>query len=272
MNGTPENDRWSAGTDHGRAEMDGFITLGMKEDALRLARLNLEQNTVTVEKFNDALNAIQVFADKTRPWTAVVESAYEHLSKREKPAVRFLMMSFYNASPNHEAVLRLKPKRFTGKFALVELAYALEATFALDKTEIMGTLARCLPRAINEADHPIMQARLLLCHAEYLARRGKWDETIAVLEGVQSNEIFNRNAVTAIVEVHVARALQALREGFKLIRQFNRHFDPDAETIMPGNDKAIQDGAAREFRRLQKSLEQIVSEKRQRKLGLIGKK
>ena len=54
-----------------------------------------------------------------------------------------------------------------------------------------------------------------------------------------------------------------------LIEQFNRTFDPEAETIVPGNDKAVQEQAAKEFRRWQKTLEKIVPEKRQRALGLL---
>jgi hypothetical protein len=41
------------------------------------------------------------------------------------------------------------------------------------------------------------------------------------------------------------------------------------ETTLPGNDKAIQQDAEKKFRTLQKILEKIVPEKRQKELGLI---
>jgi len=40
---------------------------------------------------------------------------------------------------------------------------------------------------------------------------------------------------------------------------------------LPGNDKAIQQDAAKQFRRLEKILEQIVPKERQRDLGIDTK-
>ncbi len=269
-----KNDRWTTRRNcrphAGRSEMDGLIELGMKAEALRRARTILKQSPITAEAFNDALNAIQTLTGRIKPWAELVEAAYMRLPKRQRPRSRFWIMAFRNASRNHEGVLKLTPGRFAGEWALLELAYALEASFELGRTEIMEKLARRLPHAITEADHPMMQSYLLLSLAEYLARKGKWDEAIAVLEEVQSNETFERNAVTAIVELHVARALKAVRLGFRLLQQFNQDFDPSAEIIVPGNDKAVREQAAEEFGRLQKTLVKIVPPKRQVELGLLA--
>ena len=224
---------------------------------------------MTAQAFNDALNAILTLADKLKPWTPLVESAYERLPRHDRPSARFFIMSFRSVRHDHEGVLQLIPKRFTGEFAPVELAYVLEATFELGRTELMEKLAKRLPRAVSEAENPTMQSHLLLCLAEFLARKGKWDETIAVLETVQSSKIFNRNAVTGIVEVHVVRALLALQHGCRVNDEFNRKSDPEMEITLPRNDQALLAQAANEFQRLRKLLEKIVPEKRQQKLGLL---
>jgi len=201
-------------------------------------------------------------ADKLKSWTRLVKSAYEHLPKRQRSPVRFIMMSVLNGCGDYDAVLHLLPKHFTGEFALVELAYAIDATFELGNTELMDKLAKRSPDAVRKAEHPIMKSRLLLCLAECLVRAGKWDGAISVLERVQTNETFCRNAVTGIVEIHASRALLALRQGFQFIERFNRNFDPETEIMLPGNDRAVQEQAAKEFRRLQKILESIVPRKR----------
>src|ERR1041384_5706091 len=101
-----------------------------------------------------ALNANLTHADRVKSWTKLVESAYERLPKRQRPAVRFLMISFRNSCHNPDGVLQLMSKNFTGEFALVELAYAMEASFELDKRELIQKLARCLPGAISKASRP----------------------------------------------------------------------------------------------------------------------
>ena len=117
----------------------------------------------------------------------------------------------------------------------------LYVAFELGKTELMEKLAKRLPRAIRDAEHPLMKSRLLLARAEYLVRKGKWDAAIAALETAQGHETCNGSAVTSIVEIHAIRALLALRQGFQLIEQFNRNFDPETETMLSGNDKAVQE-------------------------------
>jgi hypothetical protein len=80
-----------------------------------------------------------------------VETTYERLPKRERPASRFWMMAFRSRCSDHDGVLRFMPKRFAGEFALVELALVMEATFELGRTELMEKLAKRLPLAIHEA-------------------------------------------------------------------------------------------------------------------------
>jgi len=74
--------------------------------------------------------------------------------------------------------------------------------------------------------------------------------------------------VIGIVELHVASALRTIRRGFRLIQEFNKHFDPEAEIILPGNDQAIQQNAAKQHKRLQRILERIVPKERQEELGV----
>jgi hypothetical protein len=84
------------------SEIEGLIELGMKDEALRRARLNLRQNPITAKALGEALDAILTLADRPKPWANLVESAYERLPKRERPAVRCLVMSLRNACRNYE--------------------------------------------------------------------------------------------------------------------------------------------------------------------------
>jgi len=47
----------------GLDELGGFVKLGMKREALKLARRTLKQADVTAKAFNDALDAVLTLAD-----------------------------------------------------------------------------------------------------------------------------------------------------------------------------------------------------------------
>jgi hypothetical protein len=252
----------------GSSELEGLVEMGMKDEALRLARRTLKGDSITADTFNDALDAIIFFADGCKPWAKLVESAYARLSKRDRRSACSNLLSFHCCNHDYEAASRFIPRRFEGEEWLSELGFAMETMLALGKMNEVEKLARRLPRAIKEADNRMMQAMLLHFQAEYLVRKGDWDRAIKLLEIVQLHETFSQNAVAGIVEIHAACALLAIQRGLQLVEKFNQNFDPVAETIVPGKDKAIQQTAEKEFRRLQKILENILPEKRRKKLGV----
>jgi hypothetical protein len=239
----------------------------MKRDALGLAGRLLKSRRLPASAFNEALDAILTLANSVKRWRPLVESAYRRVPKRDRGSVRFWMMAVRSACGDHEGVLQLSPKRFTGESALKELIYSIEATFALGNRKLMSDLAARFPRFMHQIDGPILNAQALLCLAEFYARQGDWDVAITGAELAQDCETLHRNAVHAIVEIHAARALLAIRRGFDRIERFNKNFDPTTELIVPGNDAAVQEQAAKEFRRLQRILEKVVPKERQKELG-----
>jgi len=241
----------------------------MKREALRLARDELKSCRMTAEKFNEALNAVLTMSDRLSSWMQRVESSYERVPKSRRAAARFYLISFRASLGDHEGVLRLMPKRFAGPAALVELAFVMDAALSLNRKDVVLSLTRRLPRAIEVAEHPMTRAHLLLGLSEIFARDGNWVAAIATAEVAQTSDLFNQNATLAIVEYHVAGALRALQAGLQFAEEHRQNYDPQTELVLPGNTDAVQHQAANEFRRLQKSLARIVPEKRQGELGLL---
>lgn len=252
------------------SELDGYVGAGMKKEALRLVRRLLKAPTVAAPTFAEAVHAILILADKVKLWKALVESAYARIPKRKRGLVRFWIMSVRNVCDDAEGVLQLIPKRFTGKWALLELIWAVEATFATGRDELMNTLASRLLRIVDKAQDPPTQALLSLCLAELFARWGAWawDDAIGMANEAQECSAFLQRAVGTTVDIHVARALKAVRWGFIKIKLLRRQFDPEVELTIPGNESAMLDDAAKKFERLQKMLERILPKERQKELGL----
>jgi hypothetical protein len=252
----------------GLDEWAGLSGLGMKREALTKARRALKSHDMTSNDFNNALNVILTHADKCKPWTPVVETAYARLQKRDKKAVRRWMLYFYCCSRNHEAASKFIPHRFSGEFDIAELAFTCETWLELKRMDEMDKLAKRLSLAFKVAEHPSMLPHLTGYLGEYYARKGLWNKAVKLWESVQLDKIHCQSAVESIVEIHVAGALLAIKRGLELVDKFNREFDPQMETTLPGNDKKIQQHTEKKFRKLKKILEKIMSEKRQEELGL----
>jgi hypothetical protein len=249
-------------------EIRGCVHLGMKREALKLARRTLKQTDVAEKDFSEAVNAILIHADKCKPWSPVVKAAYARLSKRDKQAVRRWMLYFCSASKNYEAAIKFIPRQFVGKFDLTELAFTCEIWLQLERMDEMDKLAKKLSRAIGQAKYPLMQTKLAECLAEYYTRKGLWNKAVELWEFVRLDNIFCENAVASIVDIHVAGALLAIKRGLGLVEKFKQNPDPQMETTLPGNDKKIQQRAEKKFRKLKKILEKIVPKKRCNELGL----
>ncbi|HEY1719346.1 MAG TPA: hypothetical protein VGH42_13790, partial [Verrucomicrobiae bacterium] len=160
MKRIPEHNSRKETQNKSASDLKGFTELGMKREALKLARHKLKQINITAKDFSEALNAILIQADKCKSWTPIIEAAYAHLSKRDKQTVRCWMLYFYNSIKNHEIANRFIPSRFTSKCELAELAFAGETWIALNKMNEMDKLAKKLLWAFKVAEQPMMQALL----------------------------------------------------------------------------------------------------------------
>jgi lipopolysaccharide biosynthesis regulator YciM len=223
---------------------------------------------MTSNDFNNALNVILTHADKCKPWTPVVETAYARLQKCDKQAVRRWMLYFYCSCRNHKAAAKFIPRRFAGEFDIAELAFTCETWLELKRMDEMEKLAKRLSRAFKVAKHPSMLTHLAGYLGEFYARKGLWNKAVKFWEFVQQDNIHCQNAVESIVEIHVAGAMLAIKRGLELVENFNQNPDPQMETTLPGNNKKIQQRAEKKFRKLKRILEKIVPEKRQKDLGL----
>lgn len=268
MKRTPEHIPRNETQSQPTSELKGLVGLGMKHEALKLARRTLKQPDITAKIFDGALDAILTLADKCKPWTPVVEAAYARLPEPDQQAVRHWMLYFYNSCKNHEAAAKFILCRFVGEVDLLDLAFTCETLLELKRMDEMDKLAETLSRAIKEAGHPLMRTHLAECLAEYYTRKGLWNKAIELWEFVQQDNIFCQNAIGGIVEIQIAAALLAIKRGLELVKKFNQDINPKMETTLPRNDKAIQQQTEKQFRKWRKILEKIVPEKRQKELGL----
>jgi hypothetical protein len=239
-------------------ELDGLIRAGMKKEALALVRRLLNEPSVATPTFAEAAMAILSLVGRADRWRAQMESAYERMPKRQRRAARFWLLSIRHGCLDHEAVLRLLPRRFTGKFASLELAWALEAAFATNNEPLLRALAPRLPRVLRRASHPTAKSQLWLGLARCCLLEGRWDHAIAAAKLAQEDTCSLPQAVSILVALHVARALGAVNLGLERIQEYRKNFNPEAELVSPGVQDVLLDAAAKEFGRLQRRLDSVA--------------
>ena len=250
------------------SELEGLVGMGMEKDALKLARQILETESIKASDFKCAVNAILILGDDVKSWRPLVESAFEHLSPREKRAATHVLIYVRGVCYDHEAVLKAMPKRMSTSDGGMSLHYVLEAMLHLGKIEESRPLAKWAVNVIDFSDNDMVRVLLMSSVAEFCARTGWWEKALDFWKKVREHETLHRNAVEGIVEIHCARALRAIERGFEYVERYKMKLDPELETMLPGNNKSVQKSAAKEFLRLQKILERIVPKERQKELGM----
>ena len=134
------------------SELAGWVELGKKDEALKLARRIFRQRTIRPEAFNEAVDALVTLADALKRWSPVVESAYARLTKRAQRAVRHSMLNFYYSADNFESARCFIPRRFEREANLLDLAFGLDTLLELGRIEDAGRVARRVALAIEEVE------------------------------------------------------------------------------------------------------------------------
>ena len=71
-----------------------------------------------------------------------------------------------------------------------------------------------------------------------------------------------------LVELHLARALLAVRSGLESLQALKKNFDPELEVQLPGNDKTRWEKTETELKRLGNRLEKALPKDTLRQFGL----
>jgi len=164
-------------------EMQGFLGLGMKKEALKLAHKFLEMPRLNAQQFQECLAVADGFICKSKHWQSLLEKAYGQLNPRDQEISRPKMLIFYSGRGNKEAVLRLLPKRLTHRNDLLELLITWETWL---ENERMADLEKTVPimsRAIQTAKFTAMSAWLAAAYAKF------WEKKAEVIGDNQLNNL-----------------------------------------------------------------------------------
>jgi hypothetical protein len=145
-------------------ELEGFIELGMLEDAMALARKILETDTLSAGDFNRVSKILALSRIPLAQWMSSVEIAYSRLSSALKKRVRRVMFFLNVQMGNHEKGEQFLSTRPSTSF---EMWYAMNAHLKAGRLARATSLARrCENKLLKGWDDNSIHKAL----ADYYAR------------------------------------------------------------------------------------------------------
>jgi hypothetical protein len=247
-------------------EISGCCDLGMKREALRLARAVFTKRRIIPEEFSEALRVIPIYSS-FNTWKPMIEEAYNRQSRRFKRNVRSEMLDMYACLDDWETALRFVDLKRASTAA--EMYFSMDVLLALDKLDQAECLAAKCQQSIRFAVDLFDRSLLLTALANFLARTHKWEEATAVWQRVPLDQPFRRNALCGIVELHLGAAFEAIENGLRSLADLKQNPNPQSTLCLPGNDLKLTCEAEKELLTFRRVIDKVLPKEARKALGIV---
>ena len=248
-----------------RDELDGYLDMGMAAEGLEVAEKLLALPKVSVIDLEYALSAVMMMADEPRGWGTKFAAAFRRMPAKTKQLARITMFSMYAAIGEYEkAESFLTVKDIESPR---DLALAMDTLLALGKLKDAASVGRQCSVLLNGRMDPLEASHLLRAMASYFERSGEWEAALRAWEMVPAGGPLSESALISKVEIHLARAFTAAREGISSLAP--KAALPDAHSLsFLGQSRLRVDGAVRELKKFARVIEKLLPEARRKELGI----
>jgi hypothetical protein len=246
------------------AEASGYTDIGMKKDALRIARAILQKKRITPEEFFQAVRTVGVHSSFNR-WKTKIRVAYDRQSRRFKRKARSEMLSMYVSLGEWQTALQFVEIR---RPSYADILFGMDVLLELNKLEEAELLVRRCTRALRCATDRFERSVLLTALGEFCSRVQRWDDAIAVWERTPLEQPFRRDALSGIAKIHLARALQSVDRGLQRLSELKADPDTENELCLPGNDLALTLQAEKELLKFKRGVEKLLPAEARKELGI----
>ena len=250
---------------HVPTELAGYIEIGMKKEALRLARAILEKKRITPEEFFQVIRAIGVYSDFNK-WKADIRTAYDRQSERFKRQARSEMLDMYACLNEWEAAEQFvsiqRPSSVT------DFVFGMDVLLELDRLEAAEALATRCKRTLSRTADPFQRSILLEALANFSARTHNWVNAIHFWRQVPLDQPLRQNALSGIVQLHLACAFECIELGLGKLAELKGHPDLETELCVPGNDLGLTLDAEKELLKFKRGIEKLLPGEARKELGI----
>ena len=250
-------------------ELSGYVDMGMKNAAWKLVRKILAKRLIEPAEFNEVIITLGMFCSSAdlRKWKEVVESAYVRQSSKTKRAMNGNMLKYYYTLEDSKNALRFLSAREMQDIS--NALFIMELLLENERMKEAKRFARRCERALACKRNRFEVDLLIQALAVYHARIRDWDKAICLWQHAPLEEGFRQNATSGIVSIHLARALDAIRQGLKALDHLKKCPDSEHALVLPGNDEGLTLDAEKALLKFKRGIEKLLPEKRRRELGLM---
>jgi len=250
------------------AEISGYVDIGMKGEALRLTRKLLQKRSILPDEFSEALRTIGVYASfkSFKKWKPKFEAAYERQSRQFKRKVRSDMLSMY--VPLQEWKTALQFVSIQRPSSASDFLFGMDVLLELGKVEEAHELAMRCRKALRFVRSEFEQSLLSCALGQFFAHTHQWECALAAWQETRPDSSIARNVLSGIVEIHLARAFEAVEAGIRLLAERKERRGSDIDLCLPGLEFDLAVDAEKELLRLKRGIEKLLPEDARKDLGI----
>ena len=235
-------------------EIDGYIELGMQEEALAQVHVTLNRNFITPEEFNSCVFAL-LQTDQPESWKRTVENAHSRLKTPGDDKVRSAMLNYYFTIGESKVAWKFFPRHWTKFFdAWVMMQVSLE----LGRLNQAKAVAQTCSDILAAAQDDFTKSSMIDALTSYHVRLCNWDVALKLWEEAPDEPCFQRQRLTGIVKIHLARALEAAKDGLTKVAADRIDLEIGNEVPLPGNRAEVLDQTERELKELEGAIDKIM--------------
>jgi hypothetical protein len=237
------------------SEIDGYMELGMEEEALDLIRGTLGKRQISGEEFYICVFAL-LQSEHPQSFKRVVEHAYGQLSEPTDDQVRSAMLNYYFSVGEAARAFEFFPRRPTKFFDAWTM---MQVCLELGRLDEAKKVARYCSGFLATADDDFARASMIDALAAYYLRTGDLESSLKLWRKAPAEPAFQRQRLCGIAKAHLLQALEAAKAGLTALSRQNWS-DPSSENRRAGNAATPISDAERELEDLQDGIERLIPE------------
>ena len=237
------------------SEIDGYMELGMEEEALSIIRATFDKHEISEEEFHTCIFAL-LQSERLETWKNLVKTAYRRLSKPINDQVRSAMLNYYFSVGEAARAFEFFPRRPTKFFDAWTM---MQVCLELGRLDEAKKVARYCSGFLATADDDFTKASMVDALAVYYLRIGDLESALKLWREAPAEPVFQRQRLCGIARAHLLRALEATNAGLAALAGQNWS-DPSSEIRMQGNAATPISDTERELEDLRDAIKRLIPE------------
>jgi tetratricopeptide (TPR) repeat protein len=250
------------------AEIAGYADIGMRKEALRAVRKVLGKQRISLEEFSEALRTIEMHSSSKNlnKWKSKLEAVYNRQSRKFKRKVRSDMLALYAERKEWQTALQFVSLR---KLTCAgDVLFGMQVLLELGKLDDAKALAIRCGQLLRVAQDRFHQAVILTALGDFFSQTHQWDDAIATWERMPLEQPFRQNALSGIVQMHLARAFESAERGLQLLSELKEHPNNENELCLPNNDLGMTLHAEKALLKFKRGIKRLLPDKTRKELGI----